>query len=70
MPRLWEDTVAALVYATNWAYIVRQIPYFEQFAQPPLLQHLWSLAVEEQFYIVLALLLLFLATPDVSGFRS
>ncbi len=52
LPRLWEDTVAALVYATNWAYIVRQIPYFEQFAQPPLLQHLWSLAVEEQFYIV------------------
>lgn len=52
LPRLWEDTLAALVYATNWAYIVRQIPYFEQFAQPPLLQHLWSLAVEEQFYIV------------------
>ena len=52
LPRLWDDTLAALVYATNWAYIVRQIPYFEQFAQPPLLQHLWSLAVEEQFYIV------------------
>lgn len=52
LPRLAEDTLAALVYATNWAYIVRQIPYFEQFAQPPLLQHLWSLAVEEQFYVV------------------
>ncbi len=52
LPRLAEDTLAALAYATNWAYIVRQIPYFEQFAQPPLLQHLWSLAVEEQFYLV------------------
>ncbi|MBL8093261.1 MAG: acyltransferase family protein [Anaerolineales bacterium] len=52
LPRLAEDTLAALVYATNLVYIVRQIPYFEQFAQPPLLQHLWSLAVEEQFYVV------------------
>ncbi|HRF50992.1 MAG TPA: acyltransferase, partial [Anaerolineales bacterium] len=52
LPRLAEDTLAALAYATNWAYIVREIPYFEQYAQPPVLQHLWSLAVEEQFYLV------------------
>lgn len=49
--RLREDLLAALVYVTNWVYIAREIPYFEQFNRPPLLQHLWSLAVEEQFYL-------------------
>lgn len=52
LARLGEDIPAALLYATNWLFIVREIPYFEQFGRPPLLQHLWSLAVEEQFYLV------------------
>jgi peptidoglycan/LPS O-acetylase OafA/YrhL len=41
-------------------YRVREIPYFEAFGRPPLLQQLWSLAVEEQFYSLELLLLLFL----------
>ncbi len=52
LPRVREDVGAALVYLTNWVYIGREIPYFEQFARPPLLRHLWSLAVEEQFYLL------------------
>ncbi len=51
LARLWEDTLPALGYVTNWYYVVRDISYFEQFGRAPLLQHLWSLAVEEQFYI-------------------
>src|SRR5262245_55478485 len=58
--RLREDIPAALLYITNWVYIVREVPYFEAFGRPPLLQHLWSLAVEEQFYLVWPLILLFL----------
>ncbi len=49
--RLREDVPAALAYVTNWVYILRKISYFEQFGRPPLLRHLWSLAVEEQFYL-------------------
>src|ERR1044071_7693356 len=60
LPRLKEDIPAALLYITNWVYIVREVPYFEAFGRPPLLQQLWSLAVEEQFYLVWPLLLLFL----------
>ncbi len=60
LPRLKEDIPAALLYITNWVYIVREVPYFEAFGRPPLLQHLWSLAVEEQFYLLWPLLLLFL----------
>ena len=60
LPRLKEDIPAALLYVTNWVYILREVPYFEAFGRPPLLQHLWSLAVEEQFYLLWPLVLLFL----------
>ena len=56
-PRLREDLPAAFFYVTNLLYIVRQVPYFERFGRPPLLQHLWSLGVEEQFYLAWPLLL-------------
>ena len=55
--RLREDVPAAIFYITNWLYIWREIPYFERHASPPLLQHLWSLAMEEQFYLFWPLLL-------------
>jgi peptidoglycan/LPS O-acetylase OafA/YrhL len=46
------DVVAALTYVTNWELIFNQRSYFEAIGRPPLLRHLWSLAVEEQFYII------------------
>ena len=36
--------------SANWGQIVGDIPYFA--ADPPMLRHLWSLAIEEQFYLV------------------
>ncbi|MCB1247063.1 MAG: acyltransferase, partial [Acidimicrobiia bacterium] len=50
--RLAGDVVAALGYFTNWFLIVREVSYFESFGRPSLLQHLWSLSIEEQFYLV------------------
>lgn len=50
--RLGGDIVAASTYVTNWFFIVRNDSYFEAFGRPPLLRHLWSLSVEEQFYVV------------------
>ena len=55
--RLRDDVVAALGYVTNWLLIFSQESYFEAAGRPSLLQHLWSLAVEEQFYIIWPLLL-------------
>lgn len=55
--RLRDDVVAALGYVTNWLLIFSQESYFEAAGRPSLLRHLWSLAVEEQFYIVWPLLL-------------
>lgn len=50
--RLGGDVVAALFYVSNWWNIWLQESYFAQAGRPPLLRHLWSLAVEEQFYII------------------
>jgi len=50
------DTLAALGYVTNWYLIFSHKPYFEAVGRPPVLQHLWSLAVEEQFYLLWPLL--------------
>ena len=57
MYRLRGDVIAALTYCTNWTQIVWNRGYFDQLGRPSLLQHLWSLAVEEQFYVLWPLIL-------------
>ena len=47
-----SDIIASAFYVNNWWYIVADTSYFDFLARPPLLKHLWSLAVEEQFYFV------------------
>ncbi|WP_192946875.1 MULTISPECIES: acyltransferase family protein [Staphylococcus] len=54
-----KDAIAAIFYFSNWWYIASDVNYFEQFAFMPL-KHLWSLAIEEQFYIVFPILFIFL----------
>lgn len=51
-----RDVPAALLYLSNWAFIANDLSYFEAMGRPPLLQHLWSLAIEEQFYLIWPLL--------------
>jgi peptidoglycan/LPS O-acetylase OafA/YrhL len=46
------DVMAAVGYVTNWFLIFGQESYFESVGRPSVLQHLWSLAVEEQFYLI------------------
>jgi peptidoglycan/LPS O-acetylase OafA/YrhL len=46
------DIVASLGYVANWWFIVHHQSYFQATGRPSPLQHLWSLAVEEQFYLV------------------
>src|SRR5919199_244159 len=53
---LRKDAVAAFGYVTNWYLVLDQKSYFETVGRPSMLQHLWSLAVEEQFYVVWPLL--------------
>jgi peptidoglycan/LPS O-acetylase OafA/YrhL len=49
---------AAATYCSNWYLIIQGQSYFARFAPPAPLDHLWSLAVEEQFYLAWPWLLL------------
>ena len=54
--QLWS----ALSYVTNWYFIASEQSYFAAIERPAILQHLWSLAIEEQFYLAWPLVLLVL----------
>ncbi len=47
-----SDLPAAVLYVSNWWFIFHHVSYFARFGPPSPLGHLWSLAIEEQFYVV------------------
>ena len=64
------DAIATLLYVNNWHLIFAHQSYFAQFSTPSPLQHTWSLAIEEQFYLVWPLVLLVLFRVTRQGRRA
>jgi len=51
-PSFRRDVLAAVFYMSNWWQIFFvSVPYFAPL-DPPILRHLWSLAIEEQWYLI------------------
>ena len=46
------DLLSALFYVANWRFISSGQSYFEQYVGVSPVRHTWSLAIEEQFYLV------------------
>ena len=57
---LLGDTLSTVGYVANWHFIAIHTDYFSSLANPSPLQHTWTLAIEEQFYLVWPLVLLVL----------
>jgi peptidoglycan/LPS O-acetylase OafA/YrhL len=51
-----RDVVSALLYVANWRFAYSHQGYFSSEASPSPVLHLWSLGVEEQFYVLWPLL--------------
>ena len=49
------DMLASLFYVANWRFVAADTSYASLFTDPTPLQHFWSLAIEEQFYVVFPL---------------
>jgi len=67
--RFRGDAVASLLYVQNWHAVLTEQPYFDAFGRPSPLRHLWSLAIEEQFYLLWPLALPF-ARRRLGGRRT
>jgi peptidoglycan/LPS O-acetylase OafA/YrhL len=53
-----RDLPWAITFVLNWSYLFFEQSYFVNISRPPLLQHLWSLSVEEQFYVIWPIMLI------------
>ena len=50
--RIRSDSLAGLTYVANWWFVVSGQSYAGAFAAPSPVTHLWSLSVEEQYYLM------------------
>ena len=58
LTKMRGDILPSLLFFNNWWQILHNVSYFNAVGDPSPLTHFWSLAIEEQFYLVWPLLLM------------
>ncbi|MBR0599661.1 acyltransferase family protein [Sinanaerobacter chloroacetimidivorans] len=51
------DAISSIFYTSNWWFIFHKLSYFDSFGSLSPLKNLWSLAIEEQFYLLWPMIL-------------
>ncbi|MBQ9021421.1 MAG: acetyltransferase [Eggerthellaceae bacterium] len=71
LTKMRPDVIPSLFFFSNWWQIFHNVSYFDAIGSPSPLQHFWSLAIEEQFYLIWPplLLLLFRSGIDETPLR-
>ncbi|TWP33316.1 acyltransferase family protein [Leekyejoonella antrihumi] len=70
MSTMRSDGLATLFYYANWHFISTDQSYFQAFGDPSPYRQMWTLAIEEQFYIVLPLTMRFLLRVTARNRRA
>ena len=58
LTKMRGDILPSLLFFNNWWQILHNVSYFNAVGDPSPLTHFWSLAIEEQFYLIWPLLLM------------
>ena len=65
LTKMRPDMVPTILFVNNWWQIFHNVSYFANLGAPSPLTHCWSLSIEEQFYVVWPILLLFVMRAGV-----
>lgn len=66
LTKMRPDILPSLLFFNNWWQILHNVSYFNALGDPSPLTHFWSLAIEEQFYLIWPPLLLAMVSMHTS----
>lgn len=66
LTKMRPDILPSLLFFNNWWQIMQDVSYFNALGDPSPLTHFWSLAIEEQFYLIWPPLLLAMVSVHMS----
>jgi peptidoglycan/LPS O-acetylase OafA/YrhL len=70
LPAELQEIVASTFYVENWFLALNSADYLAHSGDPTMVQHYWSLSLEEQFYVLWPLIMLLAAWIAVKYFRG